>query len=302
MSKLTFNNVSLYIKRAELHLTSNFIINAFNNNNIGIVKEVKFTKKTDNSGKEYNGAIVVFERWFTNAKVNKLLDDMTNSEDGSTKFIYDKYGHYWYINIYTTSVLPEAQQPALVDETLPDKQRIAALENLLQNMTTQMHYMQTRNEFNERQLMEYEQKQTRHYLCNVEIRTLLEDKEFELDEAKNDFNNKLEEATNNFNKELEDVNYEFNKELEKVNQDFNKELYAHLGEISMLKCRLACIGIELVKKDDECNSLKQELRDQNCIINYLENEQKLNEQKLKLKDDEMFDFPDFSKMSLEELN
>lgn len=221
MSNLIFNNVSLYIKRAESHLSSNFIINVFNNNNIGIVREVKFIKKSDNSGKEYHGVIVIFERWFTNSKVNKLLDDMNNSEDGSIKFTYDKYGHYWYINIYTTCVLPEAQQQTLIESSLPDKQRIIALENLLQNMTTQMHYMQTRNEYNERQLMEYEQKQTRHYLCNVEIRSLLEDKEFELEEAKN---------------------------------AYNRELYAHLEEISMLKSRLACLSGELVKKKQNKNN------------------------------------------------
>ena len=232
MSKLTFNNISLYIKRAELHITSNFIINAFNNNNIGIVKEVKFTKKTDNSGKEYNGAVVIFERWFTNTKVNKLLDDMNNSEDGSTKFIYDKYNHYWYINIYN-AVMPETQQVALVDASLPDKQRIIELEKLLQNMTTQMYYMQTRNEFNERQMMEYEQKQTRHYLCNVEMRTLLENKEDELKETKQ-----------NVNKDLE-------------------------GEIIVLKCKLANMAIDLVRKEEECDQLRQELSDEKCINNYL---------------------------------
>jgi hypothetical protein len=258
MSKLTFNNISLYIKRVELHLTSNFIINAFNNNNIGIVKEVKFTKKTDNSGKDYNGAIIIFERWFTNTKVNKLLDDMNNSEDGSTKFIYDKYGHYWYINIYN-AVMPESQQVALIDSTLPDKQRIIELEKLLQNMTTQMYYMQTRNEFNERQLMEYEQKRTYHYLCNVELRSLLEEKEAELDE---------------------------------INNNLNNEINVHLGEISMLKCRLACMSISLVRKDEECIKLKQELSDEKYYIK-TNNEQNM---------DMDIDLPNISKMTSYELN
>lgn len=228
MSNIIFNNVSLYIKRAEMHVTSNFIINAFNNNNIGIVREVKFSKKSDNSGKEYNGVIVIFERWFTNTKVNKLLDDMNNSEDGTVKFTYDKYGHYWYINIYNTNVLPESQQTTMIDANLPDKQRIIQLENMLQNMTTQMYYMQTRNEFNERSLMEYEQKQTRHYLCNVEIRSLLEDKEAELEEIKN---------------------------------YLNKELEIYREENSILKCRLACISIDLVRKDEQCIKLKQQISD-----------------------------------------
>ena len=93
-------------------------------------------------------------------------------------------------------------------------------------MTTQMYYMKTRNEFNENQIMEYEQKQTRHYLCNVEIRSLLEDKEAELEEIKN---------------------------------NMNKELECYMGEISILKCRLACMSINLVRKDEECNKLKLEL-------------------------------------------
>jgi hypothetical protein len=253
--------MSLYIKRAELHITSNFIINAFNNNNIGIVKEVKFTKKTDNSGKEYNGAVVIFERWFTNTKVNKLLDDMNNSEDGSTKFIYDKYNHYWYINIYN-AVLPETQQVAFVDPSLPDKQRIIELEKLLQNMTTQMYYSNCRHQLNERQLMEYEQKQTRHYLCNVEIRTLLENKEDELEETKQ-----------NVNKDLE-------------------------GEILVLKCKLANMAIDLVRKEEECNQLRQELSDEKCINNYLTSN-KVDD--INLPDDMDIDLPNISKMSLDEL-
>lgn len=262
MSTLHFNNVSLYIKRVELHLTSNFIITIFNQNNIGIVREVKFIKKTDNSGKEYNGAIVVFERWFTNSKVDKLLNDINNSDDGTTKFTYDNYGHYWYINIYTTCIIPETQQVAMVDSKLPDNQRIIALENLLQNMTTQLTYMQTRNEYNERLMVEYEQKQTRHYLSNVEIRSLLEDKQFELDNTINEYEYKLK---------------------------------TQYDELTVLKTKLACLCIDLVRKEEECELLKQELNDQNCIINYLESN---NDTNMEIS----IDLPNIAAMTLDELN
>ena len=49
-----FMNLSIYIKRAECSHTKNYIINAFYKNDYGIVSDVKFIKKTNDTGKEYN--------------------------------------------------------------------------------------------------------------------------------------------------------------------------------------------------------------------------------------------------------
>ena len=66
------NNISLYIKRAEQHHTKEFIEAAFASNKIGQVRELKFIKKSDTNGREYNGVIVAFEYW----KMNIIVKNM----------------------------------------------------------------------------------------------------------------------------------------------------------------------------------------------------------------------------------
>jgi hypothetical protein len=212
----SFNNVSLYIKRAELHCAKDYICNAFSIANIGIVKDVMFIKKVDSTGREYNGAIVIFERWFMNTNVTKLLDDMASSIDGTTKFIYDYRGRHWFINVHKP-VISDAKEFATVDASLPDKVRIAELEKLVKTMAAQMHYTQLCQERMERQLMETEEKESHHALCNMELRFKLEDKDMEIDWLRSD-----------------------NEKALKVVQD----------ECAILKTRLACMAIDLARKDE----------------------------------------------------
>lgn len=217
----SFNNISLYIKRADLYQTKEYIINVFASNNIGIVKEVKFIEKTDGFSRAYNGAIVIFERWFMNAKVRQLLDEMGTSMDGTTKFTYDYHGHFWFINVHKP-VVPESETIPAVDPSLPDKQRIDELEKLVQSMAAQMHYNQLRQERTERQLMEVEEKQSHQALCNMELRFQLEDKDMVIEWARKENEKVLKEA-----------------------QD----------EVVILKSRLACMAIDLVRKDEEIRKL-----------------------------------------------
>ena len=172
----SYNNISLYIKRAELTCTKEHIVDAFAFNNIGIVRDVRFIKKTDNNGREYNGAVVLFERWFMNSRVKELLDKMETSADGTTKFTYDYSGHYWYINVYKS----QNKEYINVDPTLPDKERIEALENAIQTMAAQVHQMTLLQQRLERQLMETEEKMSRQALLNIELRSQLEDKDIEI--------------------------------------------------------------------------------------------------------------------------
>jgi hypothetical protein len=172
----SYTNTALYIKRAELSCTKEHIVDAFAFNNIGIVRDVRFIKKTDNNGREYNGAIVLFERWFMNSRVKELLDKMEASEDGTTKFNYDYSGHYWYINVYKS----QNKEYVNVDPTLPDKERIEALENSVQTMAAQIHQMTLLQQRMERQLMETEEKMSRQALLNIELRSQLEDKNIEI--------------------------------------------------------------------------------------------------------------------------
>lgn len=215
----SFNNISLYIKRADLYCTKEYIINIFGNLNIGIVKDVKFIKKSDIMGREYNGVIVIFERWFMNAKVTKLLEDLASSIDGTTKFIYNNNGRYWFINVYKP-IIEESEEFATVDASLPDKVRINELEKLVKSMAAQLIYTQLLQERTERQLMEVEEKQLRHELCNMELRLQLEEKNIEIECIITDNEKALKSAQDEltiFKTRLANMVIDYARNMEKIN-------------------------------------------------------------------------------------
>jgi hypothetical protein len=168
----TFNNVALFIKRAEEYQTKEFIVEAFASNHIGKVKDVIFITKHNNFGKRYNGVIVFFERWNMNELVQTLFDEMSVSPDGTTQFYFDSH-RYWIINVHR-EILPECNEHTIVDSSLPDKERIEQLEALVKSMSAQLFYMQTKQEREERYRMELEHKDTRHQLINSELRSQID--------------------------------------------------------------------------------------------------------------------------------
>lgn len=233
------NNLMLYIKRAEQHHTKDFIVEAFASNNIGKVRDVRFIKKMDMNGREYNGAVVIFEHWNMNTLVKQLLDQMSVSKDGTTKFVFDQYrGRYWFINIYKTQ-FPEYEEITTIDTGLPDKERITELENLVKSMSAQMHYMRTSQEKLERQLMEAEHTNTQHHLFNIELK-------IQVDEAKREkkwAEDKLNEKINIIEQECE-LLQKSNIELEEL----------------------------LNIKAERCDELNQELYDNKCIIEFVQSQ------------------------------
>ena len=95
---VSFNNISLFIKRAEEYQGKDFIINTFAFLEIGTVSDVTFIKKQNERG-TYNGAIVVFKQWNYNQLVKQIFDEMNNSDDGTTKLFFNSK-QYWIINIH----------------------------------------------------------------------------------------------------------------------------------------------------------------------------------------------------------
>ena len=234
-------NIMLYIKRAEQHHTKEFITNAFSSNNIGNVRDVRFIKKNDNCGKEYNGVVVIFEHWNMNSLVKSLFDQMSNSKDGTTKFTYDYYsGRYWFINVYKSQCSDlEYEEITTVDPSLPDKDRIKELEKMVKSMAAQMQYMQTMQEKTERQLMDSQHDDTQNRLYNMELQYQVEDTE----------------------KEKKWAEEEIQEELSKVKQECESLRYSN-----------AFSAVDLIRKQKECDDLKQELYDKKCIMNYVQNQ------------------------------
>ena len=58
MNSTSFTNVALFIKRAEEYQTKEFIIEAFDSNNIGKVRDVKFIKKNNDIPANFNLSIL----------------------------------------------------------------------------------------------------------------------------------------------------------------------------------------------------------------------------------------------------
>ena len=233
----SFNNVALFIKRAEEYQTKEFIMDAFMVNNIGKVRDIKFIKKHNDIGKNYNGVIVIFERWNMNRLVQSLFEQMSVSIDGTTRFYFDSI-HYWIINIHRQK-LPECEEFTLVDSSLPDKQRIKKLEDLVKSMSTKIYFMEGRQERSERSMMDYEEKHSRHNLCNMELRFQLEDKDMERKWAEDDLIQEIDR-------------------LKSKNQH--------------LQCHLGLSAIDIARKDLEYENLKEEVRDYSSIVGYLENQ------------------------------
>jgi hypothetical protein len=239
----SFNNVALFIKRAEEYHTKEFITDAFNSKNIGKIKDVTFIKKQNNVGKSYNGVIVVFEHWNNNKNVEKLLQDMTNSSDGTTKFYFNPH-RFWHIKVHQQR-LSDAHETIIVDTSLPDKERIEKLEELVRSMSTQIHFTQTKIERSEKLFMSLELKETQHHLNNMELRSQLEWKDMEIGWNKADFEEKIN-----------------------ILRDENNTLR------ETLNCRQMLNAAELTRKEYECEMLRQELRDCKCVSNYIENQNK----------------------------
>lgn len=242
----SFNNVALFIKRAEDFHTKEFIIEAFASNNIGKVSDVKFIKKNSDYGKTYNGVIVIFERWNMNKQVETLFNEMSSSPDGTTKFYFNSY-RYWFINVHRQK-LPECEETLIVESPLSDKEKISKLEELVKSMSAQIYYMQTRQEKSECSLMDLEHKEINHHLINMELRYQLEEKDLE--------KNLLED--------------EYKEKLNKI-QEENEMLYS----------RSALNSIDMTRKEIQIENLEKEVRDYINILSYKENQ--INKIKLMLK-------------------
>jgi len=222
-------NVALFIKRAEDYQTKEFIINIFHKKNIGKVNDITFIKKQNHTGKTYNGVIVSFEKWYN----HNLLNEINSAQNGTFKFNFNN--SYWFINVHKEVL--ESQECAefkefIIPNNLSDTDRIKQLEDLVKSMSSQINYMQTRQERSERNMMDYEHKDTQHHLNNIELRAQLDDKDAEQTWIEADF----------------------------------KE------DIETLKQENLLLRTHLERKYYECLKLQEELQEQTCILTYTENQ------------------------------
>jgi hypothetical protein len=254
----SFSNVSLYIKRVEMYQSKEFIIDTFSKLSIGKVRDVRFIKKVGPTGIDYNGAVITFVSWSMNSRVKQLFDSMNETLDGTTKLIYNyDTNRYWIVSVYK-SQFPEFEEITTINPNLPDKEKIKQLETLVKSMAAQIHYMQLRQEKSERQAMEHENNETKNYMTNLNLKC------------------QLEEQT---------------QDSKWTEEDIIEELRETQGEVEVLRCKLACIGIELARKEEECTDLKNKLSNQTNNDNWQINNSQIEEDYM----------PNIGAMSIEEL-
>jgi len=235
----TINHPSLYIKRAEMNHTKNYIVNSLLINNYGNVKDVTFIKKTNDNGKIYNGAIVIFNSWFSNSKVSDLFKNMNESIDGTAKIIHENYyNKYWIVKIHKQEI-NNYEDIHFGDISLPDKERINQLESLLFSMSLELKLLQTNQKKKDNQIEEYEQKVSREYMINSELKMQLEEKDI------------LMEIKENY---------------------FKSEKTEYESMIDRLNFRIEVLEINVNKKNRECQDLKLDLYDEKCITNFIQEE------------------------------
>jgi chromosome segregation ATPase len=170
-------SIALYIKRAEMCHTKEYISDVFLIQQYGKVHNVRFIKKTNDIGKEYNGAIVTFEQWNTNSNVKILFDQLNSSQEGTAKIIHDYTNkRYWIVTQYK-SEFAEFDQLTKIDPGLNENDRILELENIIKSMAAQMHFMKTQHEKQEKEMMDCQQRETQAWLYNGELKSQILEKD-----------------------------------------------------------------------------------------------------------------------------
>jgi hypothetical protein len=247
----TFNTVSLFIKRAEEFQTEEFIIQAFHENNVGKVSHVKFIKKQNDNGVSYNGAIIIFEEWYSNKLTERLLNEMSHSSDGTTKFYFNR-SRYWFITVHQKKN-PDTEKKIFVDPSLPTEERIRQLESLVQTMASQMHYQEIKQQKNEAIIMECEQKHSRSHLLNIELKSQLEDAKV------NELTYQIESVKNQqLTKENEDL-LEENNGLWLENERLKAEIVQLRNAKDDMHSRFMLESFRTYRKNIECEELREML-------------------------------------------
>jgi hypothetical protein len=196
---------ALYIRRAELHHTKEYISKALEFNMYGIVKEVQFIAKSSGTV-AYNGVIVIFDSVFLNARVISMFNDLTDSVDKTSKIFHDFTGKYWIVNEHKQQELEldeeeDDEVDNIISEMSTASSKVDALTKIVKSSAVQMHYLHKSIQRNERQLMEQSNNETHSFLCNAELRDQIEEHIQDKEALKED-NEALKEDKRKLNEEL----------------------------------------------------------------------------------------------------
>ena len=202
-----------FIKRTELHHTTEYIKNVFSD--IGIVEKVDFISKQNDKGQKYNGAIVECTTLSYSPKCTNILKQLENPQEPFVKLFHNtKY--FWLIGKHkeNTPIVKSEQQTKTEtsineylwenDDRLDDNAMIylRVMQRLVEKLKLEKDILELQSEIKERASMSAEHAQMQQWLYAKDRDSIIIFKDMELEWAKEDF----EELKDDFFELREDYN------------------------------------------------------------------------------------------------
>lgn len=213
------NNLSLYIKRAEVNQTKDYIVSALEN--YGIVDSIEFVPKTNDNGQQYNGVIVHFKQWKFNNIVEDLWKQLHANGDSPTKIFHGQRNcKFWIVSqhkVATNNNIINSNNE--IDLTNFDEKSISIINDL----QLQIKLFQTKIQTIEQLCMQSEHDRMNSWIQATGAQFEVEDREIQLgwkDDEINELKLKnillIKKNTN-----LMNANLELKQELQKIKQQYN---------------------------------------------------------------------------------
>lgn len=180
------DDIFLYIKRAEIKQTEQYIRETFTRL-VGDVGEIVFTERVNaTNGAKYHSAIVHIDRLIDTSNVSKLLHDVTKTDDKSTRLVHPM--GYWIVTQHhpkSSRVKAQQMRTASSDLELPDSkldpsERIRRLEDIVKMLNTELGDSREKIDKYSRICMDYENQHTSDWMENFKLKSRLEDAELHI--------------------------------------------------------------------------------------------------------------------------
>jgi hypothetical protein len=230
---MSVKNISLYIIRAEIYQSKEYIMNALHTQGYGKPKSVEFYPKENERGQKYNGAVVYFEKWYMNKHTEQLLTKIVDSEE--TAVIYHSKPKYWNVKEHrqpvahsATTVIEKQEetesQLAQMVESMSIGEKNTYYEDVINSLKMQLLLEQKKSEKQEQLIMEYEEKHDKDWYQNMKLHSKIDDLELELS-IQSEENYSLREI---------------NEELEHEVKHLENELYEYENMVEYYKSQRVC--------------------------------------------------------------
>jgi hypothetical protein len=167
---------SLYIKRAELVHTEEYISNVFESK-YGKVKDISFISKTNQNGLGYNGVIVNFNSWKNTEQSIKLFKEMSDSQDGTTKVVHSLNPYKFWI-VQKNGVKNSEQSKSEEEINLQsEKKEIINPEEKISDLELQLEMLKLSLEAKNKKIDQLDEQNNYMRIVNEELKSQLEEKE-----------------------------------------------------------------------------------------------------------------------------